>query len=384
MEREQKGFTWKFFKTVKGILLIVIVTALAAGCIYFYLNSQKKEQVDTEYLINTLQKSSELTSATLNYKGFSRFTDTGWVLWNKSDFSIMVVILFVLFLMMNLMPGSPFNDEKLTESQKALLYAKYGLDQPFLIRFGNYFVNMLKGDLGVSYVINKNKAVSDLVAGPLWLSIKIGFFAMVIGTILGLLLGIAAALKHNTWVDTLCSVIAIIGVSVPSYVFALLLAYYIGFKLQWTPILYNASNPIASSILPVVALSMFPIANISRFTRSEMIDVLNSDYILLVQAKGVPQGQLIRKHALRNTLIPIVTIMGPLLVNLLTGSMVVEKVFGIPGIGMLMVNAITNNDYNVVIACAFVYSAMYIVMMLILDILYGIIDPRIRVAKEGN
>lgn len=296
----------------------------------------------------------------------------------------MVVILFVLFLMMNLMPGSPFNDEKLTETQRALLYAKYGLDQPFLIRFGNYFVNMLKGDLGVSYVINKNKAVSDLVAGPLWLSIKIGFFAMVIGTILGLLLGIAAALKHNTWVDTLCSVIAIIGVSVPSYVFALLLAYYIGFKLQWTPILYNAKNPIASSILPVVALAMFPIANISRFTRSEMIDVLNSDYILLVQAKGVPQGQLIRKHALRNTLIPIVTIMGPLLVNLLTGSMVVEKVFGIPGIGMLMVNAITNNDYNVVIACAFVYSAMYIIMMLILDILYGVIDPRIRVAKEGN
>ena len=296
----------------------------------------------------------------------------------------MIVILFVLFLMMNLMPGSPFNDEKLTESQRALLYAKYGLDQPFLIRFGNYFVNMLKGDLGVSYVINKNKAVSDLVAGPLWLSIKIGFFAMVIGTVLGLLLGIAAALKHNTWIDTLCSVIAIIGVSVPSYVFALLLAYYIGFKLQWTPILYNANNAVASSILPVVALAMFPIANISRFTRSEMIDVLNSDYILLVQAKGLPQRDVIRKHALRNTLIPIVTIMGPLLVNLLTGSMVVEKVFGIPGIGMLMVNAITNNDYNVVIACAFVYSAMYIVMMLILDILYGVIDPRIRVAKEGN
>ena len=296
----------------------------------------------------------------------------------------MIVILFVLFLMMNLMPGSPFNDEKLTESQRALLYAKYGLDQPFLIRFGNYFVNMLKGDLGVSYVINKNKAVSDLVAGPLWLSIKIGFFAMVIGTVLGLLLGIAAALKHNTWIDTLCSVIAIIGVSVPSYVFALLLAYYIGFKLQWTPILYNANNAVASSILPVVALAMFPIANISRFTRSEMIDVLNSDYILLVQAKGLPQRDVIRKHALRNTLIPIVTIMGPLLVNLLTGSMVVEKVFGIPGIGMLMVNAITNNDYNVVIACAFVYSAMYIVMMLILDILYGVIDPRIRVTKEGN
>ena len=129
---------------------------------------------------------------------------------------------------------------------------------------------------------------------------------------------------------------------------------------------------------------MFPLANVSRFTRSELIDVLGSDYIQLVKAKGVKQTGLIINHALRNALIPIVTIMGPLLVNLLTGSMVVEKVFGIPGIGMLMVQAIQNNDYNVVIACAFIYSALYIFVMLIVDILYGFIDPRIRVAKEGN
>ena len=281
------------------------------------------------------------------------------------------------------MPGSPFNDEKLTETQRALLYAKYGLDQPFMVRFGLYLKNMLKGDLGVSYVLNKNQSVSVLVASPLLLSIKIGALAMLIGSILGILLGIAAALHHNGFLDTLCSVLAILGVSVPSYVFALLLAYFIGFKLQWTPILYNANRQAASLILPVISLSMFPIANISRFTRSEMIDVLNSDYIQLVQAKGMPQRIVIMHHALRNTMIPIVTIMGPLLVNLLTGSMVVEKVFGIPGIGMLMVNAIQNNDYNVVIACAFVYSAMYIAVMLVVDILYGVIDPRIRVAKEG-
>lgn len=295
----------------------------------------------------------------------------------------LIVIIFVLFLMLDKMPGSPFNDEKLTETQRALLYAKYGLDQPFMVRFGLYLKNMLKGDLGVSYVLNKNQSVSVLVASPLLLSIKIGALAMLIGSILGILLGIAAALHHNGFLDTLCSVLAILGVSVPSYVFALLLAYFIGFKLQWTPILYNANRQVASLILPVISLSMFPIANISRFTRSEMIDVLNSDYIQLVQAKGMPQRIVIMHHALRNTMIPIVTIMGPLLVNLLTGSMVVEKVFGIPGIGMLMVNAIQNNDYNVVIACAFVYSAMYIAVMLVVDILYGVIDPRIRVAKEG-
>ena len=296
----------------------------------------------------------------------------------------LMVILLVLFLMLSFMPGSPFNDEKLTEVQKEALYAKYGLDQPFFIRFIKYLGNMLKGDLGVSYVLNKNRAVADMIKGPLMVSIRIGAQGFVVGSILGLLLGIAAALNHNTWIDSLCSVVSIIGVSVPSYVFALLLAYYIGFKLQWTPILYNANNPVGSSILPTLALSMFPIANISRFTRSEMIDVLGSDYIALVQAKGVKEKGLIVHHALRNTLIPIVTIMGPLLINLLTGSMVVEKVFAIPGIGMLMVQAIQSNDYNVVVACAFVYSALYIFMMLGVDVLYGVIDPRIRVAKEGK
>ena len=300
------------------------------------------------------------------------------------SFLTLLAILLVLFLMLELMPGSPFNDEKLTSSQLSLLNAKYGLSDPVLVRFFRYVANMFHGDFGVSYVINKNKAVSALISGPLSLSIRIGAMAMVVGSILGLILGVAAALNHNTWVDTLCSFISIIGVSVPSYVFALVLMYYVGFKLSWTPILYSAKNAGSSMILPVLALSMFPLANVSRFTRSELIDVLGSDYIQLVKAKGVKQTGLILNHALRNALIPIVTIMGPLLVNLLTGSMVVEKVFGIPGIGMLMVQAIQNNDYNVVIACAFIYSALYIFVMLVVDILYGFIDPRIRVAKEGN
>lgn len=296
----------------------------------------------------------------------------------------MLVILFILFLMLDLMPGSPFNDEKLTADQLALLNAKYGLDQPFMIRFFKYFTSMLKGDLGVSYVINKNKPVADLIADPLVLSIRLGARAMLLGSVLGLLFGIISALKHNSIIDTLVSILAIIGVSVPSYVFALLLMYVVGFKWQLTPLLYSSKNFNASLILPMISLAMFPIANISRFTRSEMIDVLNSEYILLVQSKGVKEKGLILHHALRNTMIPIVTIMGPILVNLLTGSMVVEKVFAIPGIGMMMVQAIQNNDYNVVIACAFVYSALYIIVMLIVDILYGVIDPRIRVAKGDN
>lgn len=294
----------------------------------------------------------------------------------------LLAIVFVLFLMLDYMPGSPFNDEKLTAAQKALLYAKYGLDKPFFIRFFKYVTAILKGDLGNSYVLNKNKAVTEMLKGPLAVSIRLGALGMMLGTVAGLLLGIAAALRHNTWIDTLCSVVSILGVSVPSYVFALLLAYFVGFRLGWIPILYSSKNVAKSFIGPMIALAMSPMANVSRFTRSEMIDVLGSDYVQLVQAKGVKQSSLILHHALRNTLIPIITIMGPILVNLLTGSMVVEKVFGVPGIGTMMVTAIQSNDYNVTIACAFVYSAMYIVMMLIIDILYGVIDPRIRVAKK--
>ena len=291
------------------------------------------------------------------------------------------VILFILFVMLEFMPGSPFNDEKLNEAQKALLYAKYGLDDPFFIRFFNYAKNMLQGDFGVSYVINKNFAVSTMIFQRLAVTVVIGIQAMVLGTIVGLILGILAALKHNTWVDTLASIISVIGVSVPSYVFALGLAYFVGFKLGWFPITYNPSNAAMSTILPTIALSLFTIANIARFTRSEMIDVLSSDYILLVKSKGIKEYKMIIKHALRNALIPIITVMGPLLVGLLTGSMVIEKIFAIPGIGSLMIAAIQGNDYNVVLSVAFVYSAMYIFTMLIIDILYGVIDPRIRVAK---
>ena len=295
----------------------------------------------------------------------------------------LLVIVFVLFLLMDLMPGTPFNDEKLSEAQIAMLYAKYGLDKPLLVRFFLYMKNMLTGDLGVSYAINKNFPISEMIKGRLGISLAVGAMAMIFGTIMGLILGIVAALNHNTWIDNLCSVISVVGVSVPSYVCALLLCYYVAYKLKLLPILYNQTMPFKSLILPALALSVSPTANVARFTRSEMIDVLNSDYILLVQSKGVKQYRMIIRHALRNTLIPIITVTGPLLVNLLTGSSVIERIFGIPGIGLLMISGIQQNDYNVTLACSFIYSVMYIAVMLVVDILYGVIDPRIRVSKEG-
>lgn len=296
----------------------------------------------------------------------------------------LLAILLVLFILMQLMPGSPFNDEKLNNDQRMALYAKYGLDQPIVVQFFNYVKNMLKGDFGVSYNISKNTPISQLIQTRLPVSIRIGGFAVSLGAVMGLILGLIAALKHDTIWDSLATVISVIGVSVPSYVFALALSYTLGFKLGWFPMLYKEKLAASSSVLPSIALSMFTMASIARFTRSEMLEVLGSDYMLLAESKGISGSALIFRHALRNALIPIITVLAPLIVDLMTGSLVVEKIFSIPGVGSLLVNAIQSNDYNVVIALSFIYSAMYIGIMLVVDILYGIIDPRIRLTKEGD
>ena len=296
----------------------------------------------------------------------------------------LLAILLVLYILMQLMPGSPFNDEKLNDDQRLALYAKYGLDQPVVVQFFKYVGNMLKGDFGVSYNISKNTPISQLIQTRLPISIRIGGFAVGIGAVMGLVLGLIAAIKHDTIWDSLATVISVIGVSVPSYVFALALSYSLGFKLEWFPMLYSAKEAFQSSVLPSVALSMFTMASIARFTRSEMLEVLGSDYMLLAESKGISGSALIFRHALRNALIPIITVLAPLIVDLMTGSLVVEKIFAIPGVGSLLVTAIQSNDYNVVIALSFIYSAMYIGIMLVVDILYGIIDPRIRLTKEGD
>ena len=296
----------------------------------------------------------------------------------------LLAILLILFILMQLMPGSPFNDEKLNDDMRAALYAKYGLDKPIIIQFFHYVKNMLQGDFGVSYKISKNTPISQLIQTRLPISIGIGGMAVALGAIVGLLLGLLAALKHNTIWDTLATIISVIGVSVPSYVFALALSYNFGFKLQWFPMLFSQKDIMGSSVLPSISLSMFTMASIARFTRSEMLEVLGSDYMLLAESKGLSGSALIFRHALRNALIPIVTVLAPLIVDLMTGSLVVEKIIAIPGVGSLLVNAIQSNDYNVVISLSFIYSAMYIAIMLVVDLLYGVIDPRIRLAKKGD
>ena len=295
-----------------------------------------------------------------------------------------LVLLLLLFLMLDLMPGSPFNDDKLSQEQIDILYQKYGLDDPFFVRYFRYLFNIVKGDFGVSYNIASNVPITDLLQTRLPTSIRLGGQAVFLGATVGLLLGLIAALKHNTIFDTIATIISVLGVSLPSYVFALALSYLFGYRMGWFPLLYASETPFISSVLPTIALSMFSMANIARFTRTEMLEVLRSDYMLLAESKGISGPTLIIRHALRNALIPIITVLGPLIVNTMTGSLVIEKIFSIPGIGELMVRSIQQNDYNVTIALSFIYSLMYIGIMLVVDILYGIIDPRIRLSKEDN
>ena len=227
-----------------------------------------------------------------------------------------------------------------------MLNAKYGLDQPVYVQFGKYVSNMVQGDFGVSYNISKNTPISQLIQTRLPVSIRIGGMAVGLGAIVGLIFGVIAALNHNTFWDTLCTAVSVLGVSVPSYVFALALSYTFGFRLSWLPMLYSSKAEFASSVMPSIALGMFTMASIARFTRTEMLEVLGSDYMLLAESKGI-------------------TAIGT-------------------GTDRAAVTAIQSNDYNVVISLSFIYSAMYIGIMLVVDLLYGLIDPRIRITKEGG
>ena len=261
---------------------------------------------------------------------------------------------------------------------------KYGLDKPLIVQFFTYVKNLLQGDFGVSYVISKDTSISVLLKNRVPVSFGIGLEAVSFGAVVGLILGILAALKKNSWLDTICTVISVLGVSLPSYVFALVMAYFIGYKAQWLPLLFDGKKFFASSIMPMLALSMFTVATVARFTRTSLLEVLDSDYMLLAESKGITGRPLLVRHALRNALIPIITVLAPLVVDLMIGSLVIEKIFSIPGIGSLMIAAIQSNDYNVTISLAFIYSVMYIVLMLVVDVLYGIIDPRIRLAKKSD
>lgn len=298
----------------------------------------------------------------------------------------LLVIIFVLFVLVRIMPGNPFPSERMSATQIANKRAEMGLDDPILLQFVRYMKNVLRGDFGKGSSLYNGAPIKTVLSSCVSNSFRIGGLAILIGTVLGLLLGVCAALHRGRFLDGFCTVFSIVGVCVPSYVFLIFLQYNFSYKVSFFPYFFDSSRFLFSAILPALSLSLFTMSTIARFTRNEMVEVIDSDYVRLAESKGMEGALLIRRHVLRNALVPIVTVLAPLIVDLLTGALVVEKIYGINGIGKLMVDAIAGEgvDYNYVLALGILYSSLYIGMMLAVDILYGILDPRIRVSAKGE
>ena len=290
------------------------------------------------------------------------------------------LVVLILFLLMELMPGSPFNDPKLSDEQKQIMMQAYGLDKPVLERFFIYLKNIFVGDFGVSYSMAPDVPVSELIKTRLPISMIIGFASMVLGSIIGLAFGFLAAFRKGKVWDVICRIISVICISVPAYIFAMLFSYFLGFKFKVLPLLYDFRSPVLSSLMTVMALSFFVAGIVMRYARDEAVTVLDSDYVLFARSQGVSKRTLLTKYVIRNSLMPIITVMAMLLVGLLTGSLVTESIFAVPGIGFLLSSAVQANDYNIVIALCFVFALIYVVARLVLDLLYGLIDPRVRVS----
>ena len=292
------------------------------------------------------------------------------------------VILLVLFLLLSFMPGSPFDTQKLSPEQVAALNEKYGLDKSLPERFFIYVGKMLCGDLGVSYSLSSNTPVSTLLQNRLPVTIMIGVSSLAIGAVLGIIVGLLAAMWRSKIMKAIYNFLTLIGIAVPSYLIAMLLSYFVGYKGGWLPLLFDVSHPVASSVMPVLSMSAIVVAVVSRFTCEEAGRVVSSDYVLLARCQGVSTFKLVTKYILPNSIMPVITIIAMLLVGLMTGSLVIEQMFSIPGTGALLTQAISSNDYNVILALSFVYSGIYIIAVLFVDILYCIVDPRVRLAED--
>src|SRR5690625_3014393 len=295
-------------------------------------------------------------------------------------FTFFLIVTLTFFLMQTL-PGSPFNDEQLSETQKEMLYQRYSLDAPLSIQYLKYLGNIATGDFGVSFQFD-GRPVTNILYDRIGASAVLGAQSIIVGTIIGILLGIIAALKHNTILDYGSMFLAVLGLSIPNFVFAGLLQYWVGVKLKWLPVAFWGG--FEYSILPTIALSAFVIATIARYMRTEMLDVMGQEYINTARAKGVKSWKIVYKHGLRNSLIPIITISGPLIVHLMTGTLVVEKIFSIPGLGEQFVESIMTNDYPVIMGVTLFFSLLFITVIFITDLLYGVIDPRIRLSGGNN
>ncbi len=298
-------------------------------------------------------------------------------------FLTLVLLTALTFFMMRLLPGDPFVGEKaIPETTMKALNAKYGLDKPMLVQLGMYINNVFHGDLGLS--MHYNRPIADIIAQAFPYSFDLGVRSLIFATVLGVLLGIVAAVKRGTAWDTATMLIAIIGVSVPGFIIGALLQYFLGLKLfQLTGVRIfpiTGWSSFSSKLLPAFALSFSSLATISRLMRTSMLDVLGQDYIKTAKSKGLSQKKIIWKHAVRNAIMPIITVLGPIAAAVLTGAFVVENIFAIPGMGKFFVLGIQTQDYTMISGTTLFYGAFLVIANLIVDLAYGFIDPRVKLA----
>ena len=284
------------------------------------------------------------------------------------------MIVTMTFFLMNLMPGDPFMSEKATEENRAILIAKYGLDKPVYVQYARYLKNLLKGDMGTSYVLQKGRAVRDIISESFGISMQVGIKALFLAIIAGLILGCIAGLRKDKLSDNIIRVFTSIGISMPSYVIASILLIVLAVNLNLLPISYKKDG---GWVMPIITLAMYPTCYLARLTRASILEVMNQDYLRTERAKGMSEFVVVFVHALKNSLIPVITYVAPLTASILTGGFVAESVFNVPGLGRYFVSCISSRDYTMIMGITIFYSAMIIVMNLVCDILYKIVDPRI-------
>lgn len=296
---------------------------------------------------------------------------------------ISILTLFVLctvvFFAIKLIPGDPFLNPDYPEDVRLKLHEMYGLDQPIITQYFTYMSNLLKGDLGVS-IYYRGKPVIDIIKTAFPYSLDLGLRALGIASFVGISLGVVAGLNRNKTLDHISTIIAIIGISIPSFVVASLLQYYLAIKIPLFPVARYTT--FSHTILPSIALSLPTIAMFSRLMRTSMLDVVDSDYIKTARSKGLSKFRILSAHQIRNSLLPIMSVLGPTTTFLLTGSFVIESVFAVPGIGSYFVEAINLQDYSLIMGLTIFFGAFLISMNFITDILYGFVDPRIRLGGK--
>jgi oligopeptide transport system permease protein len=286
------------------------------------------------------------------------------------------IIITVTFFMMRLAPGGPFARERVVPPEvEANLMKAYHLDEPLWQQFLRYLSGLARGDFGPSFKY-KDFTVADLIFGGFPVSLQLGGTAILVALVFGLFFGIWAAFRQNTWVDYASMSVSMVGIAVPNFIVAPVLTLIFGLTLHMLPV--GGWGSWEHYVLPIIALSLPPMASIARLTRASMIEVLNSNFIRTARAKGLPQMITITRHAIRAALLPVVSYLGPAIANIITGSVVVEQIFSIPGIGRYFVQGSLNRDYTLVMGVTVFYGSLIILCNLIADLLYGLLDPKVR------